>query len=375
MISEYIKYLFLSASFFLFYKTEEIKPPEPVFAPDSTSITLLFTGDVMQHMPQIEAAWNTTDSAYNYSSCFKHVKPIISGVDFAIANLECTLAGKPYSGYPQFSAPDELAIALRDAGFDILATANNHSCDRGNQGLIRTLDVVDNVGLSRTGTFRDSADFVQHNPLILSKNDITFALFNYSYGTNGIPFYPPVIVNLIDTTRIITDLKSVKKPETDFVIVFFHWGNEYQSQPSDEQTGLAKLCRKYGADVVIGSHPHVLQRMEYEQSSDSMPAGHLVVYSLGNYVSNQRDRYRDGGAMIGFTLSKTWNDKKVIDPRYQLTWVHTAVENEKKQYYILPVKQFESDTTLDHTSLTKLRQFADDSRLLLNGSNLMVPEK
>ncbi|MBW6492035.1 MAG: CapA family protein [Lentimicrobium sp.] len=328
----------------------------------------------MQHSPQITAAWDVKDSAYNYHPCFSFVKPVVSNFDFAIANLECTLAGEPYTGYPQFSAPDELAIALCDAGFDILATANNHSCDRGNSGLVRTLDVLDNLNIKRTGTFRDSADYARHHPLILSKNNITFALLNYTYGTNGIPFYPPAVVNLIDTTQIINDLFSSRKPDIDFVLVFFHWGNEYQPTPSEEQISLANLCRKYGADVVIGSHPHVLQRMEYEKSSDSLPKGHLVVYSLGNYVSNQRDRYRDGGAMISFTLSKTWNSKKVINPEYQLTWVHTAIENDKKHYYILPVKQFESDTTLDAGSLSKLRQFAEDSRKLLNGSNLIVPE-
>ena len=374
MISEYIKYAFLAATIFLGAKTEELPLPDPVMAPDSVALTLIFAGDIMQHGPQIEAARSDHDSTFNYHPCFSYVKPLVSSFDVAIANLEVTLAGAPYSGYPQFSAPDELAVAARDAGFDILATANNHSCDRGNKGLARTLNVLDSLGIARTGTFTDSTDLLKYHPLVLSKNDITFALFNYTYGTNGLPFYPPAIVNLIDTNLIINDLAAVDRTKTDFVIVFFHWGNEYQSQPSLTQVKLAGLCKRHGADVIIGSHPHVLQRMEYDEPSDSLPGGFLLAYSLGNYVSNQRDRYRDGGAMISFTLSKTWNKKTVINPEYHLTWVHTPIRDGKKQYYILPVRQFENDSTMDTAALEKLRLFIADADELLGKGNRQVPE-
>lgn len=229
MISEYIKYALLTATIFLGTKTEELPLPDPVTAPDSVTLTLIFAGDIMQHGPQIEAAWSEHDTTYNYHPCFSYVKPLVSSFDLAVANLEVTLAGAPYTGYPQFSAPDELAVAARDAGFDVLATANNHSCDRGNNGLIRTLHVLDSLGIARTGTFGDSIDYHKHHPLTLTKNNITFTLFNYTYGTNGLPFYPPAIVNITDTSQIISDLAAVDKEKTDFIIVFFHWGNEYQS--------------------------------------------------------------------------------------------------------------------------------------------------
>ncbi|NTW23734.1 MAG: CapA family protein, partial [Lentimicrobium sp.] len=272
------------------------------------------------------------------------------------------------------SAPDELAVAARNAGFDVLATANNHSCDRGKAGVIRTTRVLDSLGILRTGTFRDSTDYSAHHPLILKKNDVTIALLNYTYGTNGLPVHAPTIVNIIDSSQVISDLKSLQRPEIDFIIVFFHWGNEYQSFHSAEQKKMAELSRQNGADVVIGSHPHVIQPMEYYPAGESEAGGHLLVYSLGNYVSNQRDRYKDGGAMIGFTLSKTWNSKTVIKPEYHLTWVHTPYREEKKQYFILPVQQFENDTTLDAAAKEKLRQFASDSRELLNSKNRQVPE-
>ena len=374
MLAEYLKYLFLSASLFMGTTSVEVHAPDSISAPDSTSVTLLFAGDIMQHTPQISAAWDASNSTYDYNPCFSYVKPIISNADIAIANLEVTLAGEPFTGYPQFSAPDELAIAVKNAGFDVLATANNHSCDRGDKGILRTIYVLDSIGIPRTGTFSDSADLHKNHPLILKKNDITIALFNYTYGTNGLPFYAPAIVNLIDTARIINDLSKINRNQVDFVVVYYHWGNEYQSYPSKIQIDLAEFTRRHGADVVIGSHPHVLQRMEYDAPSDSLPSGQLTVYSLGNYVSNQRDRYRDGGAMVSFTLSKTWNKKTVIQPEYHLTWVYTPYENGRKQYYIVPVTQFENDTTMDSASLSKIRQFSKDSRELFDKENRNVPE-
>ena len=374
MIIDYIRYLLLASTVLVSSLTNESIPVEPVNAPDSTSVTILFAGDVMQHGPQIEAAWNTGDSVYNYDPCFSFVKPIVSVYDIAIANLEVTLAGKPFTGYPQFSAPDELAAALRDAGFDVLATANNHCCDRGKPGLIRTISVLDSLKIMHTGTYLDSADLRDHHPLILKKNDITISLLNYTYGTNGLPVHEPTIVSLIDTSKIINDLKSARKTDVDFIVVFFHWGNEYQSQPSSEQEAIARLCRLNGADAVIGSHPHVIQPMEYFAPDTLNPAGHLLVYSLGNYVSNQRDRYKDGGAMIGFTLTKTWNKKTVSLPEYHLTWVYTPYKNGRKQYYILPVNQIENEPSMDSISRGNLRQFSTDSRGLLNAGKNSVPE-
>ncbi|NTW26617.1 MAG: CapA family protein, partial [Lentimicrobium sp.] len=149
MFLEYFRYLLLAATVLGTTRTEKAIPVDPVNAPDSTSVTLLFAGDIMQHGPQIEAAWDVTDSAYDYDPCFSYVKPIITAYDIAIANLEVTLAGKPFTGYPQFSAPDELAVAARNAGFDVLATANNHSCDRGKAGVIRTTRVLDSLGILR----------------------------------------------------------------------------------------------------------------------------------------------------------------------------------------------------------------------------------
>jgi poly-gamma-glutamate synthesis protein (capsule biosynthesis protein) len=234
--------------------------------------------------------------------------------------------------------------------------------------------VLDSLGIKRTGTFSDSADYNANNPLILNANGIKIALLNYTYGTNGLPFQYPAMVNLIDEQKVMKDITYTKSLLPDFILVYFHWGNEYQSYPTRQQVELANACRDMGVDAVIGSHPHVLQPMEYFSTSDSTGPSHLTVYSLGNYVSNQRDRFKDGGAMVSFNLLKTWNRREITEPRYHLTWVHTPYENNKKQYYILPVNQPGLDTILDSQAAEKMSIFINDSRQLLNQGSFAIPE-
>lgn len=372
MVANVARIALVVSSLFVSARVSNSRLAQESNAPFDKQLTILFAGDIMQHGPQINAAYIDSTGTYDYNPCFQYVAPIISSKDVAIANLELTLAGKPFTGYPQFSAPDALAAAVKNAGFDILATANNHSCDRGDKGILRTVRVIDSIGLKRTGTFSDSADYRKNHPLVFTQNDIKVALLNYTYGTNGLPFNYPAMVNIIDEQKIIYDLAYTRQLNPDFIIVFLHWGIEYQLQPNQEQQHLAEVCRLYGADAVIGSHPHVLQPIEYYKSHDSTARNHLLVYSLGNYVSNQRDRYKDGGAMVSFTLLKTWNRKTIINPEYHLTWVYTPTENEKRQYYILPVNMPYEE--MDQNDVIKMSTFTNDSRGHLNKSPYAIPE-
>lgn len=345
------------------------------YAQDTTQLSLLFLGDIMQHDSQITAAYHTKTGKYDYAPCFQYIKPWLQEADLTIGNLELTLAGKPFKGYPQFSAPDELAIALQDAGVDILVTANNHSLDRRKKGLERTIDVLDSLGIHYTGTFKDTVHRMNDYPLIVRKNGFKLALLNYTYGTNGIPVTKPNIVNLIDTALIRKDVDYAKKFLPDAIIVFMHWGLEYQSQPSKEQKRLAQFCFDLGANIVIGSHPHVLQPIQHDTVRNQ-----VVVYSLGNFVSGQRDRYKNGGAMVNLALTKISTDSSSVttlsDVSYTLEWVYRTVDASKK-YYIMPVVAFESDTSdtiKDATSRAQLKQFATDSRKLFSTYSRGIPE-
>jgi poly-gamma-glutamate capsule biosynthesis protein CapA/YwtB (metallophosphatase superfamily) len=331
-------------------------------------LTLLFMGDIMQHMPQVEAAYNKSDNTYNYDSCFGFVKPIISRADIAIANFETTLAGKPFSGYPAFSSPDGLVNGLLNAGIDLVGTANNHCCDRGKKGIERTILMLDSLGLAHMGTYCDAETYHKNYPLIINKKGFRLAFLNYTYGTNGIGIPDGNIVNLIDEDRIARDIKASHDSLADKVIIFMHWGEEYQRLPNTFQKETADFCFAKGADIIIGSHPHVIQPMEWRKA-DSMKKDQLVVWSLGNTVSNQRNRYTDGGAMVEITLLKTGRETHISRSGYFLNWVNLP------GYSILPVTKVESDTNLIKPSHRgQFSQFVSDSRRLLNSHNLNIEE-
>ena len=346
------------------------------YAQDTTSLTLMFAGDVMGHDSQIAAAWDKATNQYDYDPCFQFVKPYIESVDMAIANLEVTLAGPPYKGYPQFSSPDALAQSLKTAGFDVLVTANNHSVDRGKKGIERTIYVLDSLSIPHTGTFIDDTDRLNNYPMLLQKNGISIALLNYTYGTNGIPVPKPTVVNLIDTAVIRKDLLQAQALQPDVILTFIHWGTEYESLPRKNQKDLAEFCFRHGTDLLIGAHPHVLQPMEWRKEKNQ-----LVVYSLGNFVSGQRKRYTDGGATayVGLKKIRYAPDSIVttIDTTgYVLNWVYRTVDA-NKDYYVLPVPAFEADTTgfiKDETSKGAFKTFAQDSRQLYGEHNVHVPE-
>ncbi|MGB3468304.1 MAG: CapA family protein, partial [Cyclobacteriaceae bacterium] len=162
--------------------------------PQTSEFSLIFTGDVMQHDSQINGAYYKVTDTYEYDSNFYYLKDILSSADYTIANLELTLAGKPYKGYPTFSSPDNLAVSLKNAGIDCLVTANNHSCDRRKKGIVRTIDVLDSLDIPHTGTFKSETARDTLYPMLIEKKGFRIALLNYTYGTNGIPVPSPTVV-------------------------------------------------------------------------------------------------------------------------------------------------------------------------------------
>jgi poly-gamma-glutamate capsule biosynthesis protein CapA/YwtB (metallophosphatase superfamily) len=337
--------------------------------PDSIKeFTLLFIGDIMQHMPQVEAAWDKSVKTYNYDTCFGFVKPMISRADMAIANFETTLAGKPYSGYPAFSSPDGLVNGLMNAGVDLVGTANNHCCDHGKTGIDRTILMMDSLGLAHMGTYSDAESYRKNYPCIINRNGFRLAFLNYTFGTNGISIPKGNIVNLIDKDQIARDIKASHDSLADKVIIFIHWGEEYQREPNAFQRETAVFCFAKGADIIIGSHPHVIQPMEWHKA-DSLKKDQFIAWSLGNAVSNQRKRYTDGGAMVEITLVKTGKETHIGRSGYYLNWVNLP------DYAIMPVTKIESDTNLIKPGFREqMNQFAKDSRNLLNSQNLNTEE-
>ena len=339
----------------------------------SQEISFLFMGDIMGHGPQIKSAWQENKKQYEYSEVFNPLEDIISSVDFAIGNLEVTLAGKPFKGYPQFSSPDELAVACKNSGMDVLVTANNHSCDRKNKGIVRTLDVLDSLKILHTGTFKDVKNREKNNLLVLSKEGIKVGLLNYTYGTNGLPFSAPVYVNLVDSVLIKKDVINAKNKDLDKLIVFVHWGYEYKDFPNSYQKKYNRFFQDLGVDVVIGSHPHVIQPMVYSKENNHE---FLTVFSLGNFVSNQRAERKDGGAMFRLSFQKTDNNIQISRKEYIPVWVHKYMEKEKYHFQILPCARpiYNEKYFSNKEDFQKMKTFLDNTRAHLNTNNLAIKE-
>ena len=310
---------------------------------------VIFGGDVMAHTPQITAA--KTADGYSFARSFEYVAPIMQQADLAIVNLETTLSRRPpYSGYPMFRAPVELAVELRNAGIDAVALANNHICDRGASGLLSTVEVLDSLNIKYMGAYADS---LARQPLYISAADLTIAMLNYTYGTNGLPTPRGMVVNRIDTVQMAADIAAIDRSRADVVCVVVHWGEEYQRRPNRAQRAVADFCRRQGVELIIGSHPHVAQPIECDSA-----ARWATVYSLGNMVSNQQWRYSDGGLMVEVVLSRVGEAAPSMSVRALPIWVLCP------DYRIITPSV--GDTlTMSTVARGRYNQFMNDCQMLL----------
>lgn len=287
---------------------DQSRPEEPEPAPEPTVSHLMVAGDVMSHMPITNDAYVEADGTYDYSHMLQFAVRQLEQADYAVANLETVLAGGPdYSGFPAFNSPDELAYDVKEAGFDLLSTANNHTRDQGMDGIYRTLDVLDQAGLAHVGTYRSQEERDEHSGIYVADvGGISVAFLSYTYGLNGFrldsdKMYAVNLFNLDYYTTLAnpdyellqSDLEAARALDTDLIAVMIHWGVEYQNAPNGHQTNLAQFLVEQGADLVLGGHPHVLQ--PYETISvtgwDGQEREGFVCYSLGNFISNQYDPF------------------------------------------------------------------------------------
>ncbi len=338
-------------------------------AAEPSRLTLLFVGDLMQHITQIKAA-ACDDGTYDYADCFRRVRDEIRRADVAVANLEVTLGGKPYRGYPLFSAPDEYLMAIRDAGFDVLLTANNHALDRGARGLQRTIHMLDSLGLQQAGTYVDSLARTRRYPLMITQNGWRVALLNYTYGTNGLTVCSSQVVNYIDRDVMARDIAAAKAMHPDVVIACMHWGDEYRLLPNAEQRELADWLLSQGVHHIVGAHPHVVQPLEVR--TDSLTGEkHVVAYSLGNFLSNMSRQDTDGGLMLRMTLEKD-SCVRLLHSDYLLTWVSRPDVSGHKVHRIYRVDSIVDTLNAEEQEL--LRNFSGSARRLFEKHNRGIEE-
>lgn len=317
---------------------------------EQSTLQLTAVGDIMFHLPQVNSAYDSESGTYAFEDWFSYVTPIFTKRDFVIGNLETTLASEPpYRGYPGFRSPVEVAADLKASGFNVLTTANNHSYDTGFTGVVKTIEALDASQIAHIGTHKSN----ETPPyILLEKKGMKVALFAYTYSTNGItvPSDKKFSVSILDSDQMLKDLKQ-KPKNVDFTIVSLHFGNEYQRIPHTEQVRVVELLRKNGVDVILGSHPHVLQHDQLSEKKDF-----YVIYSMGNFISNQRDRYKDSGVIVNLDLSIV-DGQKQIKTALIPTWV-----DKDTAYRIIPLthKHLYLKSHLTAADRTKMKQVIAD---------------
>ncbi len=322
-------------------------------------------GDIMYHGTQITNAYDSARGAYDFDENFKHVKKFFNAVDFAIGNFETVTAGGTPQGYPVFNAPDEVLDSIKNAGFDVLTTANNHSLDKGRTGVLRTLEQIEERGLVSTGTFSEPEEEIT----VLESDGIRVGLVAYTYGLNGMdslltPSELSYMINRIDEDKIKKDINKAKDQGCDMIFVSLHWGNEYQMSPTSQQEQLAMKIFEWGGDVILGSHPHVIQKSEIINVNGE---DKYIIYSQGNFISNQRREtlpsisarnYTEDGVIVQIKIEKDMVTGKTVlkTVSYTPTWVHRYESQGRLRYEVLPVKDALNTMDLTGQTADKLRQ-------------------
>ena len=306
-----------------------------------TTITMAFTGDIMCHNTMFKDAYKVDTKEYDFSYFFDDIKYHLQTPDITVGNLETTFAGSKigYSGYPTFNTPETLAKTLKNVGFDVVSTANNHCIDKGYSGIESTINYLDEADIAHTGTYKSKES--QDTILVKNVKGINIAFLSFTYGTNGIkiPDGKEYCVNLNDQETILSQLELAKQTNSDLICVCMHWGVEYQTKPNNEQKQLADFLIKNGVDLIIGNHPHVPQNMELRKVNleDGTEKEAFVIYSLGNFMADQNKAYTRDSLILNLKYTKSGETGKMIFncATYTPTYVYKNTSVSSRKFKIL----------------------------------------
>ncbi len=365
---------------FVEHKQETKIPEEEV---DST-VTVSFScvGDIMCHSTQYNYSYVNKDS-FDFKPVFQYLKDYLSEKDILFGNLETVLAGdtKNYSGYPFFNTPNQFAEALKYAGFDFLFTANNHANDQGKDGVKRTIDILRKINILQLGTEIPNDSVKSYNLFV--RKGLRFGVLAYTYSTNynENALHPKEYVHHIDTLKIKKDIHDLKLRKADIIIVYFHFGTQYSPEIDKYQKEITEQTIKNGADIILASHPHIIQPiMRFKTHEGNLDSG-FVTYSLGNFISNQRWRYSDGGLIFNFDITKNIFTDSVYISRASFLpiWVFKGKINGRKEYKILPSQEYNDTNKLNFLTTADVdsmkRSYFDTIKLFTAKSNFAKIER
>ena len=338
-------------------------------------------GDLMVHARQAEDALRRgSGDGYNFDHAFSYIRRQFFHSDIVIGNLETTLAGPEvgFMDYPLFSAPDEFAEALQRAGFNLLSTANNHSLDHGEEALRRTIEVLNSLGIVQVGTYISQE--ARDNITIIEQSGITFAFLSYTYSTNGIPLPSPYMVNRLDESLFMADIRRARGL-ADFVIVLPHMGTEYESFTRPRYREVVMSMFRAGADIVLASHPHVVQPAEFVTIIDEDGNERLgfVAYSMGNFISGQRTRPTDAGVIFHLYFERVGDQRPVLaGVSYTPTWVRFHRNGTSLDIAVLSVYDtltaalWGRDTGLSQNDLNRVRAVQTETTRTISGTAIPI---
>ena len=379
----------------LFGKKDETEPDQPELSPEEPTVTSTATvgtmGDLLMHIQLFDAGHNAITNlgggSYDFSPILEYMTDTVSGLDYAIANLETTFGGDgyPYQGNPTFNCPDQLAEALADSGYDMLLTANNHCSDTLMDGIKRTLSVVRGENIATLGTRLTESE---PRYTIADVNGIKIGMVCYTYTlkmvdgvpslNGGLPLSEPGLVNWFtyeDLNSFYNEIGSVYSDMTaagaEATMLFIHWGEEYQLTENSQQNAIAQKMCDLGFDVIVGGHPHVVQPMELLESTLDSDHKTVCIYSLGNAVSNQRlgnltsitTAHTEDGILFTVTFEK-YSDGSVYLAGTDVLplWVNMHSDTGKLEYNILPLDKTKEDSWAQQFGLTAdTKKAAQDS--------------
>jgi len=356
---------------FFFNDSDSGKAEVPVIKDSVLTATICFVGDLMCHSTQFNYAKVGADT-FDFTGVYREIKPFLSEPDLTVGNLETVIAGKNkgYSGYPYFNAPDDFIYALKDAGFDLLITANNHALDQGWEGVERTIEVLNENRIYQSGTFISKED--RDSVRIFEINSIRIAILAYSENTNGLPIPKgkDFVINLIDEELIKQDISKAREQNIDVVVVHLHYGPEYNREPSDYQKQVVRKIIAFGADIIIGGHPHVVQPVDFFKTNNIKLDSGFIAYSMGNFISNQRWRYSDAGVILNIEISKNIMSDSIYisEVNYLPTWVFRGQTERGREFIILPSQNADDSTYYYLTAQDKIlmKEAFRDTKEIIN---------
>lgn len=310
----------------------------PLYRQDT--VTIRFIGDVMMHSKQIEAA-HRGNGSYDFSDWFRHISDRLTSADISVANMEFALGGEPYSGYPAFSAPDSIARQVAEDGIDVFLAANNHIYDRGLAGAERTLEqyrkATETFGTVYTGLASDSVEEENTWPVIMNVKGIRIAFLNFTYGTNGGRREGwPKVCYMNDRQAIAKAIGRAREKNADILIALPHWGNEYELTHSQEQEEVSGWLVSEGVDMIIGTHPHVVQDTASVEGNGRYGRTQIA-YSLGNAVSNMSAANTQLELMVTARIVRHFNgDIEILPNELTFLWC-SRPGGYNDSYTVLPV--------------------------------------